>query len=292
MRGRVQAAGFAGVSGLLALFLPPLSYLSGATIGLVTLRMGVRETFSVIALSALIVGVASYLATGTPWPALVLILALWLPAAVCALVLRYTRSQSALLLTAGAFAVLLALGLRVFTGDVTVWWGQWLDHVLAQSHVHVSQSARSSTLTVINGVVASSMGLSFVLMVLIARWWQAALYNPGGFRAEFHALRLPRLLAVPVLLAVAVLAVTGVQAAGPTGALLDVLFVATMVYMFQGLAVAHGYVAARKLSVGWLVALYVGVFLAPPYAVMLLAAVGLSDAALDYRARAAGHKGA
>mgnify|MGYP007113695048 CR=1 FL=1 len=51
------------------------------------------------------------------------------------------------------------------------------------------------------GVLAAGMFLQLVFGLLLGRWWQALLYNPGGFRSEFHQLRLyPALawLALPV----------------------------------------------------------------------------------------------
>ena len=43
--------------------------------------------------------------------------------------------------------------------------------------------------------------------LMVARSWQARLYNPGGFREEFHAIRLPAGIAFG-LMAIALLSVT------------------------------------------------------------------------------------
>ena len=43
----------------------------------------------------------------------------------------------------------------------------------------------------IAGMLGAGTAMMSVLCLLLARYWQAALYNPGGFGAEFKALVLP-----------------------------------------------------------------------------------------------------
>ena len=47
------------------------------------------------------------------------------------------------------------------------------------------------------GAFAASLYVQFLLALLLGRWWQAVLYNPGGFGAEFRGLRLSPCSATP-----------------------------------------------------------------------------------------------
>jgi len=118
---------------------------------------------------------------------------------------------------------------------------------------------------------------STVSSLLLARWWQAGLYNPGGFGREFRALRLSRVAAgVAAVLCVAALTVGGEVLQG--------LALATVaLFVFQGLAVVHGVVARRGMATGWLVALYVLVLFLAPQVMAGLTLVGIADAWADFR---------
>jgi hypothetical protein len=57
--------------------------------------------------------------------------------------------------------------------------------------------------------------------------------------------------------------------------------------LLQGLAVAHGVRHTLGAGAGWLVGLYVLLFVALPYAEVLVSGLGLLDLWLDVRARVA-----
>ncbi len=129
------------------------------------------------------------------------------------------------------------------------------------------------------GVVAMSVVFSAITSLLLARWWQSLLYNPGGFGSEFRALRLGR-TAAAITLGVSALALF------TTPAWIDSLaLVVASVYVFQGLAVAHGVVNGLKLGPAWLAALYIALVPLMPYVVVGLMIVGAADAWADYRRR-------
>ena len=56
-------------------------------------------------------------------------------------------------------------------------------------------------------------------------------------------------------------------------------------FFLQGLAVAHGVVARAGMHTGWLVALYVLLFIAMAYAAVLVALIGLADVFADFRGK-------
>ncbi len=293
MRGRTQAVGVTTLCAILTLFLPPIGYLSGVPVGLVTLARGASYGLQIIVASLLLTGILAWAALQWPLLALSLALGVWIPVWLCALVLRVARSQNTVLLAVGTLAALFVVSMYVATGDPAIWWRAWLQAIIQSAGYTrgdlVNDVVIERAAPYMNGMVAAAITLGLMVNLITARWWQAILYNPGGFKAEFYTLRLPRFLAL--LLAVTLGLVFIVD--GVTHLLLrDVLFVAVTMYLFQGLAVIHHYVARQNRSVAWLVALYVLLLVTPPQMVLLVACVGLADAWLDFRGSAGPGSGA
>ena len=282
----MQAVVAATVLAVLSLLVPPLSILSSAVIALVILRQGQVEGLLTTGLAGLASGLLVYLLLHSPAPAFGFIL-LWLPVFVLALVLRITRSIS---LTIEAALVLGVMAIGVVYLQVpepAVAWREALEpfsqeltkaELIAEDQrtLFLGEMARWMT-----GFFAAVFFLLLVVSVFVARWWQAVLYNPGGFRQEFHALRLHRALGF------AGLAVLGLRFAGfaNEGPILDLGILLSAPLMLQGLAVAHGVSALTKAHAAWLVAMYILWFFAMPQVTMLLALVGLADVWFDFRAR-------
>lgn len=282
MASRWRGVAVAGVCGLLGVFFIPLILLSAATVGLVTLRRGGWEGVLVMAAAAIIVeGVFLLLPPrpGFPFP---LVLALWPPVWIGALVLRYTFSQGLSLAVIGVWVLIYVAMMHVLTkGDVEGFWEAWLAQAIANvPGATVEGFRRDGTLRLMNGLVAMAYFASAIVSLLLARWWQAILYHPGGFHAEFCQLRLPRWL-LPVLVGV-------IWLAGYWSKILlaDLMIVSMSIYLFQGLAVLHGIVSLRSLSSFWLVPAYALLVFLPQYAVIGLAFLGVVDSWLDFRRRA------
>ena len=193
MRGRTHAMTASAVFATLSLLVPPLGYVSGAVIGLATLKQGPREGGLVIAGSVLLAGIFSVLMTGTPLPALVFLGMSWLPAWLLAVVLANTRSPGMTLVTAALLGGAAVLALHVLVPDPAVWWRETLGRLIGPALDSAVQSAGQSKVAEVNAMldVAAPLATRFVgaatvvgLMVpmLLARWGHAVLDNPGGFR--------------------------------------------------------------------------------------------------------------
>ena len=59
-----------------------------------------------------------------------------------------------------------------------------------------------------------------------------------------------------------------------------------LLFMVQGVAVAHGVVAIRSAHVGWLVAMYLMLLVLMPMSLYAIALTGFFDHWMDYRKRA------
>ena len=199
MRGRGQATLVAASTAVLSALLPPVSWLSSGTVALVTLRKGNREGLLVVVGALIGAGVLSLLALGSPLPALSFALVLWLPIVAMAAVLRATVDFGAALAASGVVGLLAVGVIHLLLGDPGPWWSAMLQPLVepalqgldAKQAVLVREvfEAASGYMT---GLMVSAGLINLLLGLMIGRLWQAGLYNPGGFRREFHALRLPR----------------------------------------------------------------------------------------------------
>lgn len=130
----------------------------------------------------------------------------------------------------------------------------------------------------ISGVFAALHTLAIILSLLLARYWQGELYNPGGFGREFKELRLPVAYSAPV---VAIMFV----AASISPELVGIIPVLTVIMMLAGLSLLHGLATIKAVS-GWMVPVYVALLLFGPYTYTLLIFLALLDSALNFRKRA------
>lgn len=288
MRGRVQAIFVTALCAVLSLLLPPLSYLSGAGIGLVTLRKGAREGLLVMLGAGLSLAVLAFVALGNPAPGIAYVIVIGLPIGILGLILRSSESLALTLISAAFMGVLMVVGVHLFTTDTAAWWREILDVVvrpaLEQAGAFNDPQQIDLLLTelsqVLTGVLAAAMMLSLVISLLIGRWWQGMLYNPGGFRQEFHGLHISRALALPTLVVLAI-AFLGKGEIGQVAT--EFLMVLLVLYMIQGLALAHRMAARFSAHIAWLIALYGLLLVALPQVGMALAAAGFAETWLNLR---------
>ncbi len=288
MGGYSQAAVVAAGFALLSMLVPLLGLISAASVGLFTLRGGVQRGLILCVLATLGAGVFCVLTFGSPWPALGILLVLWVPLWGLATVLRFSRSLDMTVHIAGAVGLLLVLLVYAISGDPVSGWSQLLEP-LRQTLVtdgalepDTSEALFTELARWMTGTLAAALVLQGLASLFIARWWQAALFNPGGFGLEFRGLRLHRLVGVATLALVAALGF----AKGP-GLIADLLLVLGVLLALQGLAVAHELHRLTSAHLGWLVGLYLLLVLLMPQTAVLLACVGLVDVWVDFRARLA-----
>jgi len=294
MRGRTQAATLAASFAVLALLLPPVSVLSSAVVGLVALREGERAGLWVMGLAGLGCGLMGGLAFGNPLPVLGYVALLWLPVWILALVLRSTRSLEAAVQAALVFGVLFIAVYFLQMDDPEAGWKELLQpfaDAISQTDI-LSRDQQDAFMTELarwmTGLVAAGFFLQLVVALFIARWWQAMLYNPGGFRAELHSLRLSRTLAY---LTLPLLAAFVMNSGGDWQLVRYLGTLAVAAYALQGLAVVHGVVGKAGAHSAWLYGMYVVLFFAMPQVSMALALTGYLDAWLDFRGRIPARKG-
>ena len=276
--GRLQAISVTSFFSVLGLILPLLSYtLAGVPPGLVTLRKGAVAGMQIIIGSLVLTAAFALLANINPYIVFAYAMGIWIPVWCCANVLRITESQGNLVIAAGIFAVFYILLSHFLLDDVTQWWktllAVWMEQAIQGADKVQLKEVLENAAPMMNAMTAAGFFLSLVTSLLLARWWQSSLFNPGGFRKEFHSLRLPRGLISGVL---AGLVLVIMDKAGPGTLALDILVLLIFLYLFQGLASIHRVVATKKLARGWLAATYIFMFIVPQV-ILFVACLGMAD---------------
>ena len=278
MRGRKEATLAVAIAAAIRL----LFWFSAAAAALVVLRRGLAEALPILVWGLLPAVVWAVVGDLTP-------LLVILGSTGLAVVLRQGNDWVRVLLLAVPLGVVYALALLTALNEplqqLAASFRDMLPELLAQMGVQLDEADSALLLTrldelmipVLGGVLGAMHTLMALISLMIARYWQAGLYNPGGFRQEFHQLRLPPLASIGLL----VLVVLAPQ--WPSLALLSP--VATVPLLLAGLALVHGVVGAKSLGRGWLIGTYVLLVLFIRFAYPLIMFLAFVDSLFDFRSR-------
>ncbi|MFW9606270.1 MAG: hypothetical protein ACMV0I_06945 [Pseudomonas sp.] len=277
MSGRKQAT----LTVAIAMALPMFFWVGAAVVALVMLRRGAGDASNVIALGAL--PAVLWFFFGDPQPLAALVGALSL-----AVVLRQTASWSKVLifsLLLGVIAALLtnaAFGefLQRMVSEISRLLPQVLGDVYTQLGNDERQHIEGLLRPVLVGLLAALLQMSCLLALLLARYWQSLLYNPGGLAAELQALRLSPVVALGLFAGIVVLPQIG-------GPLVMLTPLCSVPLAFAGIALVHGLAARSTWSGFLLIAFYAALlfFLQGVYPLLVMLAV--IDSLLDFRGRLA-----
>ncbi|MDN3524272.1 hypothetical protein QWY79_03200 [Halomonas sabkhae] len=270
MQGLPQAMLGAAVSTVV----PWLFWLGAAIAALMTLRKGLASALPVIIAAAIPAG--WWWSQGDVVP-LSSILLVTLMAVVLRARMRWSEALivgalgSALMIQAGSFtppgsSEALLEQLRQGAPQIAT----MLDDLASQG-----VDTRELADLLMGGVTGLVVLLMAVACLALARSWQAGLYNPGGFREEFHALRLsPRELLV--LLGV-----------GVAGVVLDMPGLGMLIWiplLIAGIALVHGFIGLKGMHGIWLGVFYVMLIFTWPM-ILIVLLVALLDSFANIRAR-------
>lgn len=286
MKGRLQAMTVAASLALVSLPFPPASIVSSAAVGLVTLRRGAGEGLYVLACACLAAAVMSSLLSIGYQFALLYGAVFWAPVWLIATILREGRLLALAIEIAvvlGLLGVLAFYGLQAAPEQV---WGDVLSAMIqpmldSNPDVPADQVKQSAQLFAhfMTGAFAAGIVYGMLFGLFLARWWQALLYNPGGFRAEFLALRGHRSLALISLAILATAFLSSGKLAEVSWNLLVVLFV---LYSFIGTAVLHALFGEMSGARFWVPLLYTTLMLIP-HVLIIVALCGVTDNWLNLR---------
>lgn len=264
MKGRKQAI----IAALLFGIFPLMNLLSPVIPGLVMLRKGPREALAIAAFAVL--PLAAWAMIGDVIP-----LILMLGICVLALVLRETESWE--------FTVLLAIAVGLAVEVYMRLQPELLDVLLQNMQGYLQANAVALDglqLSDIRAFLPSVFGAVYmflsVLLLMLARWMQAALFNPGGFGNEMHRLRMEQKVTLVLVL---------LMLMADFGVLLPSSWILYLVspLLIAGVALVHGVVALRKMSSMWLVAFYA--LLMMPLVLQMVVLAAIVDSWYNFRGR-------
>ena len=285
MRGRVQAMIVASSLALLSLLMPPISIVSSASVALVTLRRGAYEGLLVLLSASLAAAALGFLVLGNFQFAFGYALILWLPVWMLSIVLREGRHLSLAFEIASALGILAVIGFYLFVQDPALYWQAVLkvmiQPMLQVSEVPVEQIEQTVVLLArfMTGIIATGSVTGLLLGLLLARWWQASLYNPGGFGVEYLSLRMPLRFTMMTLIVFLIASVSSGMFSELAWNIGVILF---MLYAFIGTAIAHALISTTKAKRFLLPVFYISIFIVP-HIVLPIAIIGITDTWLNLR---------
>ncbi len=256
---------------------PGFGWASGAVVALVALRKNTTDAMAPL-LGALAVALSVHWPAGDYTQAGLVIAAL-----AGAIALANTRSLAwAIVVASAASAIFMVLVLNLAPGkiDQAVQMYQPMFDAWMEEFRKNDSEGVFDAVNVRNVVIEASamvVAISSASALLVARWLQARLYNPGGFRGEFHRLRL-----VPVMCAGLVLVLFLTQSYADVRVLLPA---AVLPLLLAGLALVHGMLGRKPNNGPLLVFFYIGLIFSAGIGVMILMAAAIMDSFVDFRNR-------
>ncbi|MFT7558238.1 MAG: hypothetical protein ACI93R_000130 [Flavobacteriales bacterium] len=269
MRGRFQAISVA----LLGSF---FSLVSQAVIGLVTMRKGWLEGL-LVTLWACLPPVLGVWLGDVPSSMVVASVGVLIINYLLSVILRYSGSWALALFAAVTLSSIVAFLIASFVVDLAVQTEGFFEGLMATPE---NADLDDTVLTLMqgwttirsSGLFAYWICLTTLLGMFVARWWQAQLYNPGGFQQEFHSLRLPVVMALVCMLAFGYCQSVGAEYDFWAG-----LF--SLPLLVSGLGLLHQFIARYKLGVGGVISLYVIL----PFVSWVVIALAAIDSVIDLR---------
>lgn len=271
MRGRTQAA-------VVAVLGTAVPVLTPATIALVSLRKGMGNGLLILLWGLLPMLIS--LAMGQMQPLMPILgisglVVTYLTALILRNSMSWPHALTRLVGLSTAAALLQLLLVPHLLAQLTTSLAEFVEQVFDGAESQSVAAMPGQTFVV--GMIAYITAIGSLFGVVVGRWWQAALYNPGGFAEEFQQFRLSSIQAV-VCMAAAIYCLTQ----SPDYRTWATLFVLPLLVM--GVAIVHRFVAVKRMGTPWLVGFYALVFLLDVVA-QLLVIVAFLDTWLNFRGR-------
>ena len=147
-----------------------------------------------------------------------------------------------------------------------------------QSYIDAVADTVAAVKPFVTGFITLIVLLSALMPVLIARWWQAVMFNPGGLRKELYQVRLSYFVGF-IFVGCMALALFGNATAQ------DMMPVIIGSYCIAGLSLLHALLGATELWWLWLAFIYLGLIFLSFLVAIIIAFIALMDTSIDFRKR-------
>ena len=198
LRGRLQAL----IVALVGSFFP---LISSAAIALVSLSKGAKEGILLFLWISLALVLIQQAGSENPLLTAVSIASLGIMV-VAATVHKILASWQWTLLATVIVAGVISLAFGILMGSsVTALVATAQEMLTAvKSQGQDAQLSIALTESMLLGLVATILAIGSIMSLMLARWWQAGIYNPGGFQNEFHSFTIEAKVAVLLIVALMV----------------------------------------------------------------------------------------
>lgn len=284
-------------------FVPLVGIVGIVIAAFITLRKSVIEG-AIVALAATLPYVASFFISGQHQEQ-AMPLVLWAAVGVAvlsnvmtwifAVMLRRGVDWSNILQIAALAGVLVISVVHLVYPDIANWWGiqlqqyytqttQALNGVLAKAtpdQVSAQLETINITKQFATGVMTAGILMNALIQLVVARWWEAAVFSPHMLRKELHNIRLSRLAGLLFMLSL-VLSYIG------NNVVMDMMPVLYLLFCAAGLSLVHYLFTTMTSSSSrwfWLSVLYVILIFSLPVSLIMVSALALIDIVFDIRKR-------
>lgn len=278
-----NAAIVALVFALLPLINLPGGLFASIIVGLVTLRKGYKSGLFVLAWVALpAISLLVLKRFGISDILLFRCVLVWL----FAMVLRTYKSWRLVLEVATVIGIATVLVLHALNPDMQGWWTQYFNSLMKEvTQTGAWQMAARDMGVAFKQIVPFATGFFgfFVLFgtlveLLLARWWETAMFSPGALRKEFTNIRMGYTAAFIMLLAV-------IGIFFKLDVIIDLFPILLLPFMICGLSLLHMSVEWNKNMFIPAVFVYLGLVIFSVLMVILLALAGYIDSWVNFRER-------
>lgn len=211
---------------------------------------------------------------------------------IFAIMLRRQTSWGTILQVAALAGVLVISVIHLVYPGVTDWWGSQLQSYYdkTQSLAGVLKSpvvSREAQLESINitkqyatGLMVAAILFNALFQLVVARWWQGVLFNPGSLGRELRHIRLSRLAGVLFIVSL-VLFYLG------NSVVLDIMPILYMLFGVAGLSLIHYLfrLMPSRSTWFWMMMLYLALIIALPISMIIVSFLALIDVWFDARKR-------
>lgn len=269
----------------LALLCSLLPFLGLPTFGLsilivafITLDKGAKAGLLVLLWTALPAVILVFL--GQPQLLIAVIIVRGLVSWLLAVILRYQACWTTVFYSAVLLGILGVLVVHLVLPDPAAWWNTKLEKIW-----HLNEMSQSANFKwwlekishFATGLLAAAMLLIDLLVLCLARAWQAKVMNPGGLQKELYRVQMGRVASIALVLA-GILGWLGLDWA------FDSFILLLLPFTWVGLIIIHAKLSQHpKIKLPILIGLYLSLFLFLPYVVVMLALLGVMDSVQDFR---------
>ncbi len=275
---------YAAMAALVCTTLPlvsiPGGFIAALLVGFVTLCRGFKTGLIVL------IGAAVPVIIITVWKPFLLYDLVFIRCALIWLlagIFRITLSWRLILEILTILGIAVILGFHLTLADTAAWWSPKAEMMIKT--VLSSQFSDERIQQMIQQIAPIATGLFCAITILgawvqllLARWWQAVVFHPGGLTKEFIEIRAGWLLA-------AVFTLTLVAAMFGLDFAVDLLPVVILPLGIDGLCILHKWMRYNSKIIYLLAAVYIGLIILPVIVAGILALLGYIDTVYDLRKR-------